>query len=75
MGRSNEKSKKLNKNLPIKTILTTQLFEEKQLTIIIHIKKKLKKKLNWMGLSKWWEYLLSPLVMRDIFRVGRDFSV
>jgi hypothetical protein len=70
------KRKKPTKTLPIKAILTTQLFEEKQLTIIIHKRnnKKPKKKLHWAGLSKGWEYPLSPLVMREIFRAGRHFS-
>jgi hypothetical protein len=49
--------KKTNKNLPIKAILTAQLFEEKQLTIISHKKTTtiLKIKINWVRLSKGWE--------------------
>jgi hypothetical protein len=43
-------------NLPIKAIVTTQLFEEKQ-------RKKLIKKLHWVGLSKGWNYFLVTCMM------------
>jgi hypothetical protein len=56
------------KNPPIKAILTDHYNSQKN-------NKKLQKKFNWAVLSKGWEYPLSPLVMREIFRAGRDFSV
>jgi hypothetical protein len=50
LAEATTREKTQQKTLPIKATLTSQLFEEKQQTIIIN--KKLKKKLNCLGLSK-----------------------
>jgi hypothetical protein len=50
------------KNLPIKAIVTTQLFEEKQQIIIIH-----KTGLGLVRGGSHMTYPLSPRVMHEIF--------
>jgi hypothetical protein len=48
LAEATPREKKPNKNLPIKVIVTTQLFEEKQQSIIIH-KKTTKPIKNFTG--------------------------